>query len=259
MPRSAQASTVLTSESTPALWPKKRGMKRFFAQRPLPSMTMATWRGMAALGSEDTTALLGKTTRPSDGHDLRFLACNEAVDLGDRAVGELLNLVERTALFVLADLLVLEELLGVLVGVAADVAHRHLAVLAFVADDLGELLAALFGERGHRHAQQVALRRRVEPEVGLADGLLDLRAHALFPGLHADRARVEQRHVGHLADGHHRAVVLHMHLVEDARVGAPGAHLVQLALQCLDRASHLGLGSLPDVRNAHGRIPNVQT
>jgi hypothetical protein len=34
MPRSAHALTVRTSESTPCLWPKKRGMCRFLAQRP---------------------------------------------------------------------------------------------------------------------------------------------------------------------------------------------------------------------------------
>ena len=53
MPRSAQASTVFTSVSTPALWPKKRGMKRFLAQRPLPSITMATWRGIGSDGSTE--------------------------------------------------------------------------------------------------------------------------------------------------------------------------------------------------------------
>jgi hypothetical protein len=67
-----------------------------------------------------------------------------------------------------------------------------LAVFAVVARDLGELLAALLGQGRHRHAQQVALRRRVEAEVRLADRLLDLRAHALFPRLDADRSRVEQ-------------------------------------------------------------------
>src|SRR5688572_19659073 len=133
MPRSAQFSTVLTSESTPALWPKKRGMKRLRAQRPLPSMTMATWRGMAVLGSTLTVAMRGAGPGPSDGQDLRFLGGNQPVDLGDRPVGELLDLVERASLLVLADLLVLQQLLRMLVGIAADVAHRDLGVLALVA------------------------------------------------------------------------------------------------------------------------------
>src|SRR6185369_3069175 len=120
MPRSAQASTVLTSESTPALWPKKLGMKRFFAQRPLPSMTMATWRGMATLESTkrvrrrcgESDAGSGASNR----HDLGFLGRDHPVDLGDGAVGQTLHLVERAALFVLGDFLVLHQLLGVFVG-----------------------------------------------------------------------------------------------------------------------------------------------
>src|SRR6266436_3725651 len=40
-------------------------------------------------------------------------------------VGHLLDVLQRAALLVLADGLVLEQLLQVLVGVAADVAHRH--------------------------------------------------------------------------------------------------------------------------------------
>src|SRR5512139_1532307 len=88
MPRSAQACTVRTSASTPCLWPKKRGMKRFLAQRPLPSITMATWRGMRSAFTEEM----------SDRHDLGFLGRGEAINLGDHAVGELLHLVERAAL-----------------------------------------------------------------------------------------------------------------------------------------------------------------
>jgi hypothetical protein len=37
--------TVRRSASTPRRWPSKRGSLRLAAQRPLPSMMMATWRG----------------------------------------------------------------------------------------------------------------------------------------------------------------------------------------------------------------------
>jgi hypothetical protein len=40
-PRSAKTSIARSSVSMPCLWPKKRGMKRLRAQRPLPSITMA--------------------------------------------------------------------------------------------------------------------------------------------------------------------------------------------------------------------------
>src|SRR5258705_5833287 len=114
-PRSAQLSTVRTSASTPALWPKKRGMKRFLAHRPLPSITMATWRGIVIRPASRWPAL--------DGQDLRFFARRQPIDLGDVAVGELLQFVERAALFVLGDFLVLEQLLRMLVRIAAQVAH----------------------------------------------------------------------------------------------------------------------------------------
>src|SRR6185312_12386638 len=111
----------------------------------------------------------------------------------------------------------------------------------------------------HRHAQQVALRGRIEAEVGLADRALDLGAHALLPRLHADRARIEQGHVGDLADRHHRAVVVDVHLIEDARVGTAGADLLQLGLEGFDRASHLLLGGRLDLGYRHLITPQTWT
>ena len=37
--------TIARTASTPLRWPATRGSSRCFAQRPLPSMMMATWRG----------------------------------------------------------------------------------------------------------------------------------------------------------------------------------------------------------------------
>ena len=45
MPSSPAARTVRRSASTPRRWPSLRGRPRAAAQRPLPSMMMATWRG----------------------------------------------------------------------------------------------------------------------------------------------------------------------------------------------------------------------
>ena len=47
MPISPAARTVLRSASTPRRCPSPRGSPRADAQRPLPSMMMATWRGIA--------------------------------------------------------------------------------------------------------------------------------------------------------------------------------------------------------------------
>src|SRR5271169_1163219 len=46
-PRSRAAYVTVRTVSTPRRWPSIRGSPRCFAQRPLPSMMMATWRGTA--------------------------------------------------------------------------------------------------------------------------------------------------------------------------------------------------------------------
>jgi len=44
MPESGAASTMRRTASTPARWPAARGIPREVAQRPLPSMMIATWK-----------------------------------------------------------------------------------------------------------------------------------------------------------------------------------------------------------------------
>src|SRR5262252_2333978 len=46
MPSSRHPSTASNRASSPASWPCVRFRPRWRAQRPLPSMTTATWRGM---------------------------------------------------------------------------------------------------------------------------------------------------------------------------------------------------------------------
>jgi hypothetical protein len=43
----------------PSRWPSLRGSRRRCAQRPLPSMTIAMWRGMRAGESESISSLAG--------------------------------------------------------------------------------------------------------------------------------------------------------------------------------------------------------
>jgi hypothetical protein len=44
--------------STPRLWPAMRGMNRFFAQRPLPSMMMAMCRGISSVSGISRVELM---------------------------------------------------------------------------------------------------------------------------------------------------------------------------------------------------------
>src|SRR5690606_34881490 len=171
-PRNAHASTVARTASTPFACPATRGSRRCVAQRPLPSMMIATCRGTSrGRGTVIVVLVTGiiEAQRPpgdtfSDGHDLPLLHVEHAIDLDDEAVGELLDLVDGAPLVVFRDLLVLDELLQVLVGVAPQVADGDLGLLAFMPDDLDELAPALLGERRHRHADEVAAGRRIQPE-----------------------------------------------------------------------------------------------
>ncbi|MDB5967123.1 MAG: hypothetical protein JWQ72_3623, partial [Polaromonas sp.] len=135
----------------------------------------------------------------TDRHDVLFLDGDQLVHIGDKTVRELLNVVVGAALVVFRCQFVLDQLLDVVVGVPAQVADGHLGMFAFGADHLGELLAALFGHGRHRHADEVTLRRRVQPEIGITYGFLDLGAHAFFPWRNPDGSRIQQGHVGHLA------------------------------------------------------------
>src|SRR5690606_16629000 len=79
------------------------------------------------------------------------------VDEADVVVGHLLDVLLRAALVVLADGFFLEQLLDVVVGVAADVAHRHTGVFGLGLGLLGVVAAGLLGEHGHRYTDHVAI------------------------------------------------------------------------------------------------------
>src|ERR1022692_2203996 len=52
MPSSPAVRMISRAESAPRRWPSMRGRWRDFAQRPLPSMITATWRGRLAAASK---------------------------------------------------------------------------------------------------------------------------------------------------------------------------------------------------------------
>src|ERR1700704_4477165 len=129
MPSSFAARTTRRNASTPRRWPSARGRPRAAAQRPLPSMMIATCKGVSA-GSDPSVAgtatfdigqipehflnaaILGLRLRKhsksigythpmrkaatglawyaSDGENFLFLARKQVIDLRDRAVGRLL-------------------------------------------------------------------------------------------------------------------------------------------------------------------------
>src|SRR5688572_33018329 len=115
------------SASAPSRWPAARGRPRALAQRPLPSMMMATWRGTAPPSGASAAPILAAVEigwLTSDLHDLFFLGGERVVDLLHVVVGQLLHFIVQLAVLVLGDLAVLFLLLQRFHAIAADVADR---------------------------------------------------------------------------------------------------------------------------------------
>src|SRR5690606_5061861 len=99
----------------------------------------------------------------------------------DGGVGVLLDLGFHHLLFILADTSGLFSLLHLIVSFAAHVAHSDLLVLGVFAVQLGQILAALFGQRRDRNTQILAVDDRVQAQARRADRLFDRDHHTLVP------------------------------------------------------------------------------
>src|ERR1700733_7384209 len=99
MPSSEAARTTRRNASTPRRWPSARGKPLAAAQRPLPSMMMATCSGpsdrsdpsaagTAAFDIVQFQALFKASTEStSNGEDFFFLGRKQLIDFRNRAVG----------------------------------------------------------------------------------------------------------------------------------------------------------------------------
>src|SRR3712207_17064 len=109
MPSSAAERTARRTASTPRRWPSILGRPRRAAQRPLPSMMMATWTGILSVSSSGPIAAERLGSAPMAAsctllhvHDLLFLGGEHGIDFRDGLVGRLLHLLLLAALLVLA-------------------------------------------------------------------------------------------------------------------------------------------------------------
>src|SRR6476469_9354747 len=168
------ARTVRRTASTPRRCPSERGSPRSLAQRPLPSMLMATCRGTCApvcqtdrlfcsfidqasspacrrlrYASAPPFALAGATPRPSYLFDLGFLAGQRLVDLLDELIGQILHLARILVVIGLAHLSILVETLQELHALAAYVPHRYPGMLGIFVGNLDEFLTPLRGQGGN--------------------------------------------------------------------------------------------------------------
>src|SRR3989442_6547800 len=142
-PASIAPSTTSRTAFMPARCPRGRGRCRSSAQRPLPSMMMATWRGTAP-----ASRICARRSSPmSDLHDLRLFGFDQLFHELHMVVVELLRVFLGVLLVVLGDVL---GLLDPVDRFGAGAAHAD-------APFLGELVHDLH-QRSEEHTSELQSR-----------------------------------------------------------------------------------------------------
>src|SRR5215831_17821509 len=143
MPSSWAARTTRRNASTPRRCPSARGNPREAAQRPLPSMMMATCNGPSDRSCCSAAGTAFDIGRSSYREDFFFLGRQQLIDFGDRSVGRLLHVGSQALLIIFRNFVILLELFHGIEAVATDMADRDLGGLGVFVRDLHKLLAAL--------------------------------------------------------------------------------------------------------------------
>src|SRR5215218_6628725 len=210
----------------------------------------ARWRGIVAAPQappsgadpaprDGAEGSWGSWNRSSDLEDLVFLALDEAVELLDLLVGELLQRLLGAMLVVGARLARVTQLAQVVHRVAPDVADRDLALLGEAPHHLDELPAPLLGELWDLQADDVAVVVGRQPDVGLEDRALDRLDRVLVVRLHREQAGLRGGDRRQLLERRHGAVVVDHDPVEQRRAGAAGPHGAELAPRRVNGLVHV--------------------
>src|SRR3989441_3659975 len=230
-PAAIAPSTTSRTAFIPARWPSGRGRWRSRAQRPLPSMMTATWRGTAPLSRMSRR----RSSATLDLHDLLLLRLHRLIHQLQVVVVELLDVLLRVLLLVVGDVL---GLLDPVDRLGAGAPHGDAPLLGELVDHLHQLAAPLLGERRDGQADDGAGVGRREPQVGGEQRLLDRLEERLVPRLHGQQLRLGRRDVRHLVERHFAAVPLDPHEVEHRGRRLPRAHGGELPLHGLHRLVH---------------------
>src|ERR1051325_5714431 len=100
MPSLRLISTTARTDPVPRRCPSVRLLPRSFAQRPLPSMITATWRGsrlssrprrFMLRGGYARRSVTGGKDSASDFHDLVFFSLEDLIDFVDELFGHLFD------------------------------------------------------------------------------------------------------------------------------------------------------------------------
>src|SRR5581483_3942572 len=173
MPSLRLISTTARTDAVPRRWPSVRPLPRSFAQRPLPSIMTATWRGSRLLsrplrsicGSLCASAIHGRRALGSNFHDLVFFAFQHLVDLVDEFLGDLFHPLLAVFMDVFGNLFLLLGVLHLFQRGVAVVAHRYPKFLGDFFHVLDEFLPPLLCERRDRNADDLAIVVRRQAEV----------------------------------------------------------------------------------------------
>src|ERR1043166_7603197 len=134
MPTSIAVSTTGRKARDPARWPSATETPCSEAQRPLPSMMIATACAASGRCSSGLTSVPvpGTEAIQLDLHHLGLFVLQQLVDVLRVLVGQLLDTALGPVLVVRADLAVVDELLQVSHGVAPDLADGDSVVFRHV-------------------------------------------------------------------------------------------------------------------------------
>src|SRR5437879_2419078 len=224
-PASIAPSTASRTAFIPARWPNGRGSRRSFAQRPLPSMWRSSW---TATGEESVR-------RASDFHDLRFFRL-------DRRVHRLEMLVVRLLHFFLGVLLIVRRdvfgLLDPVHRVGARMTDRDAAFLGELVNDFHQLFAAFLGQGRNGDADEVAIVRRRESQIGCENHLLEGLQQTSVPRLHGEELRFRRGNSRDLRQGHLVPVRLDAHQIEQGGGRFARPHRRELPLHRFDGLIH---------------------
>src|SRR5216683_2034524 len=157
------ARTTRRKASTPRRWPSARGRPRAAAQRPFPSMMIATCKGpsvrsgpsVAGAAAFDIHQSLDLATPDLNGEDFLFLGRKQLIDLRNRSVGCLLHIIGQPFLIVLGNLVVFLKFLDGIEAIAADMPDRDFCRLGIFMRHLHQFLAALLVEFGNSQAEHL--------------------------------------------------------------------------------------------------------
>src|SRR6516162_6692307 len=243
MPRSPAARTVRRSASTPRRCPSPRGSPRAAAQRPFPSMMMATCRGTAisSIRALPNGLHSGMFVPFSHGENFLFFRRQHPVHFADRLVGCLLHLLTGSFSVVLADLVVLLELLEYVEAITSYMTDRHAGGLGIAVRNLDQLPAAFFIKLGDAQPQHLPLGGRGKAEVGRGNRLFHCVHHRLVPDLHRDQPRLGHADRCNLVERHVGSIGLDLDRFEQACRSATSSKPAQLLLQQLNCTMHATL------------------